>query len=60
MRGHNGGVLSMVRGFTTFISTKQKPNAQSSAETEFLVVDDYMPAVRWTSYWLDAQGYGFF
>ena len=39
-------------------STKQKLNTCSSTETEIVAVDDTMPQVLWTNYFLDAQGYG--
>ena len=58
MRGHTGGALSLGRGFLIVISTKQKLNTRSSTETKLLGVDDCMPAVCWTRYFLDAQGYG--
>ena len=49
------GGLSMERVFPIFISTKQKLNTRSSAETEIVAVDDCMTAVIWTIYWLGAQ-----
>jgi hypothetical protein len=58
MRGHTGGGLSMGRGFPIVTSTKQKLNTRSSTETEIVGVDDCMPAVLWTRYFLEAQGYG--
>ena len=58
MRGHTGGGLSMGRGFPITTSTKQKLNTRSSTESELVVTDDLMPAVCWTRYFLEAQGYG--
>jgi hypothetical protein len=58
MRGHTGGGLSMGRGFPIVTSTKQKLNTRSSTETEIVGVDDCMPSVLWTRYFMDAQGYG--
>jgi hypothetical protein len=58
MRGHTGGGLSMGRGFPIVTSTKQKLNTRSSTESEIVGVDDCMPAVLWTRYFLGAQGYG--
>jgi hypothetical protein len=58
MRGHTGGGLSMGRGFPIVSSTKQKLNTRSSTETELVGVDDCMPAILWTRYFLDSQGYG--
>lgn len=58
MRGHTGGGLSMGRGFPVVTSTKQKLNTKSSTECEIVGVDDCMPAVLWTRYFLLEQGYG--
>ena len=58
MRGHTGGGLSMGRGFPIAISSKQKLNTRSSTESELVAVDDCMPAIMWTRYFLEAQGYG--
>ena len=48
---HNG------RGFPINSSTKQKLKTQSSTESELVAVDDMMPIVLWTRYFLMAQGY---
>ena len=58
MRGHTGGGLSMGRGFPIVNSTKQKLNTRSSTETEIVGVDDCMPHICWSRYFLQAQGYG--
>lgn len=57
MRGHTGGGLSMGRGFPIASSTKQKLNTRSSTESELVSVDDCMPAICWTRYFMEAQGY---
>jgi hypothetical protein len=57
MRGHTGGGLSMGRGFPIVTSTKQKLNTRSSTESELVSVDDMMPAICWTRYFLLEQGY---
>jgi hypothetical protein len=57
MRGHTGGGLSMGTGFPVVNSTKQKLNTRSSTESELVGVDDCMPAVLWTRYFLKAQSY---
>jgi hypothetical protein len=57
MRGHSGGGLSLGRGFPIVSSTKQKLNTHSSTETEIVGVDDFMPAICWTQYFMEAQGY---
>jgi hypothetical protein len=58
MRGHTGGGLSLGRGFPIVNSTKQKLNTRSSTESEIVGVDDCMPAICWTRYFMEAQGYG--
>ncbi len=58
MRGHTGGDLIMGRGFPITASTKQKLNTRSSTESELVGVDDMMPIIIWTRYFLLSQGYG--
>jgi len=58
MRSHTGGGLTMGRGFPLVSSTKQKLNTRSSTESELVGVDDMMPIVVWSRYFLMAQGYG--
>jgi hypothetical protein len=57
MRGHSGGGLSLGRGFPTMGSYKHKLNTRSSTESEVVGADDFMPAICWTRYFLEAQGY---
>jgi hypothetical protein len=38
-------------------STKQKLNTQSSKESEIVGADDFMPAICWTRYFMEAYGY---
>jgi hypothetical protein len=57
MRGHSGGGLSMGRGFPIVSSTKQKLNTWSSMESEIVGADNFMPAIWWTRYFMEAQGY---
>jgi hypothetical protein len=58
MRGHTGGCMIMGRGFPISVSTKQKLNTKSSTESELVGVDDMMPIIIWTRYFLLEQGYG--
>jgi hypothetical protein len=58
MRGHTGGGLSLRRGFPITSSTKQKLNTRSSTESELVATYDCMPAMLWSRYFLEAQGYG--
>ena len=57
MRGHTGGGLTMGRGYPIVCSTKQKLNTRSSTESELVGVDDMMPSILWTRYFLREQGY---
>ena len=57
LRGHSGGGLSLGRGFPIVSSTKQKLNTRSSTESEIVGADDFMPAICWTRYFMQAQGY---
>ena len=47
----------MGKGFPIVSSTKQKLNTRSSTESELVGVDDMMPSILWTKYFLKAQGY---
>ena len=58
MRSHTGGGLTMGRGFPIVTSTKQKLNTCSSTESELVGVNNMMPIVVWSRYFLMAQGYG--
>ncbi len=58
MRGHTGGGLTMGRGFPIVASWKQKLNTKSSTESKLVGVDDMMPIMLWTRYFLLSQGYG--
>jgi hypothetical protein len=55
---HTGGGLTMGRGFPITASTKQKLNTRSSTESELVGVDDMMPIIIWTCYFLLSQAYG--
>jgi hypothetical protein len=57
MQGHSGGGLSLGRGFPIVSSTKQKLNTRSSMESEIIGADDFMPAICWTRYFMEAQGH---
>jgi len=57
MRSHTGGAVTLGRGCPIVTSTKQKLNTRSSTESELVGVDDLMPSILWTRYFLKAQGY---
>eukprot|EP00957_Ditylum_brightwellii_P082405 6265498-Ditylum_brightwellii.AAC.1 len=44
------------RGALFATSTKQKLNTRSSTEAELVGVNDVMPQILWTRYFLEAQG----
>ena len=56
-RSHTGGTLSLGKGAIYNTSSKQKLNTKSSTEAELVGVDDLMPQIIWTRYFLMAQGY---
>jgi hypothetical protein len=57
MRSHTGGAMSFDRGVIYGRSKQQKLNTKNSTEAELVGVDDVMPQVLWTLYFLEAQGY---
>jgi hypothetical protein len=57
LRGHTGGGVTLGQGFPLVTSTKQKINTRSSTESDLVGVDDCLPAICWTRYFLKAQGY---
>jgi hypothetical protein len=57
MKSHMGGVMTLGEGATYATSTRQKINTKSSTEAELVGVNDVMPQVLWTKYWMEAQGY---
>ncbi len=58
MCGHTGGGMTIGRGFPVSVSTKQKLNTKSLTESELFGVDNMMPIILWTPYFLLSQGYG--
>jgi hypothetical protein len=58
MRSHTGGAMTLGKGTIYAMSTRQKFNTKSSTEGELVGVNDVMPQVLWTRYFLEAQGYG--
>eukprot|EP00978_Attheya_sp_CCMP212_P048299 scaffold500167_cov161-Attheya_sp.AAC.1 len=57
MKSHTGGTFSLGRGSIYSASLKQKLNTKSSTEAELVGVNDLMPQILWTQYFMEAQGY---
>ena len=56
MKGQTGGTLSMGKGSVYSFAGAQKLVARSSTEAEVIGVDDLMPQMMWTGYFLKAHG----
>jgi hypothetical protein len=56
-RSHTGGTMSLGRGAIYGTSKQQKLNTKSSTKADLVGVDDVIPQVLWTLYFLEAQGY---
>ncbi len=57
MKSHTGGVMTLGKGAIYGTSTRQKINTKSSTKAELVGVNDVLPQVLWTRYFLEAQGY---
>ena len=49
--------MTMGKGSMYNKSTKQKINGKNSTETELIGVDDVLPQVLWSNYFMKAQGW---
>jgi hypothetical protein len=58
MKSHTGGAMSLGKGVIYGTSTRQKINTRSSTEAELVAVNEVLPQILWTRYFLEAQGYG--
>jgi hypothetical protein len=56
-KGQSGAMVSFGQGMPISFSRKQKLNTRSSTKSEIVGVDDAMPSVTWTRYFLEEQGY---
>jgi hypothetical protein len=56
MKAHTGGALSFGKGVIYGTSTRHKLNTRSSTESELVGLNDVMPQILWTQYFLKAQG----
>jgi len=57
MRSQTGGAISLGKGTVYNTSTCQKINTKSSTESELVGVDDVLPQILWTRYFLEGQAY---
>eukprot|EP00957_Ditylum_brightwellii_P085047 6466742-Ditylum_brightwellii.AAC.1 len=56
MMSHTRSVLLDGKGAVYATSTKQKLNTHSSTKSELVGINDVLPQVLWTQYFLEAQG----
>ena len=49
--------MSVGKGSAYSTSTQHKINTRRSTEAELVAVNDVMPLILWTQYFLEAQGY---
>ena len=56
-KGHTGGALTLGKGAVLSKSMGQKINTKSSSESELVGVDDVLPTVLHTRYFIEAQGF---
>ena len=55
MKSHTGGVMTLGKGAIYGSSTRQRINTKSSTESELVAVNDVMPQILWTRYFLEIQ-----
>ena len=56
-RGQTGAMMGLGKGAVVSKSMKQKLNVRSSSEGEPVRIDDALPWILWTRYFIEAQGY---
>ena len=57
LKGHSGGMMSLVKGPASRKSIRNMINSSSSKELEIIEVDDQMPGVIWTLRFLVGKGF---
>ena len=55
--GQPGSMMTMRSGVITSFSRIQKINGKSSTEAKLIGVDDALPQICWTRYFVESQGY---
>ena len=58
IKSHTGRLMTLGKGAIYGTSTRQKINTKCSTEAELVGLNNVMPQVLWTRYFLEAQGYG--
>ena len=56
-KGHRGAIMSLGKGAITSASNKHKIQGRSLTDDKLIGVDDTLPQVLWTKYFIEAQGY---
>ena len=56
-KGQTGAAMTLGKGAVISNSWRQKCNTRSSTESELVGVDDAIPTVLWSLYFIQAQGY---
>ncbi len=56
-KSHTGASMLMGRGMVVTLLRKQMINGKSSTKSEIITVDDALPHILWTKYFLECQGY---
>ncbi len=56
-KGHTGLVMSLGWGTVVSIFTNHKINTKSSRESELVAIDDAIPMIIWSLYFIKAYGY---
>ena len=57
MKSHTGAYMTFGKGIIDGSSKSQRINTTSSTEAEVVAVHENMPAILWTRYFLECQGY---
>jgi hypothetical protein len=57
MRSHTGGVMSLGKGAICASSKRQWINTKSSTEADLVGINDVLPQILWTRYFLEAKGF---
>ena len=59
LKSHTGSTMTLGKGSLCSKSIKQKLNTKSSTKTELVGVDDLIPDILWTNYFVKEQGWSY-